>query len=61
MDEDFSKDGWGEGLVLVLPQGEPLKYVIILTFKATNNKAEYETLIIGLCLAKGMGITSLKV
>lgn len=41
--------------------GEPLKYVFILTFKATDNEVEYEALITDLRLAKGLDMTSLKV
>lgn len=41
--------------------GEPLKYVFILTFKATDNEVEYEALITDLGLAKGLDMTSLKV
>ena len=32
-----------------------------LQFPATNNEAEYEALIAGLCLAKEMGLQQLKV
>lgn len=38
-----------------------MRYALILTFKATNNEAEYETLIEVLRIAKGVGVTSLKV
>lgn len=56
---------WGRarvGLVLTPPNGGiPLWYSLVLTFKATNNEVEYETLIIGLHVARGVGATSLRV
>lgn len=42
-------------------RGEPLRYALILTFKATNNEAEHEALITGLIITKGVGVASLKV
>ena len=47
------------GVVLILPEGETLKYAIRLQFLATNNKAEYEALLTGLSLAKALGAKSL--
>jgi ribonuclease HI len=41
--------------VLVAPSGLRLKYVARLEFRATNNKAEYEGLILGLGKAKVLG------
>ncbi|PKI74776.1 hypothetical protein CRG98_004794 [Punica granatum] len=51
----------GVGCVLIPSEGEPLKYALVLTFPATNNEAEYEALITGLLIAKGVGITNLHV
>lgn len=42
-------------------EGEPLRYALVLTFKATDNEVEYETFIMGLRLPKGVGAASLKV
>jgi ribonuclease HI len=42
--------------VLILPEGDALKYAIQLEFPATNNITEYEGLVNGLRLAKGLGI-----
>jgi ribonuclease HI len=38
------------------PEGDILKYAIQLDFPATNNIVEYEGLVIGLRLAKELGI-----
>lgn len=38
-----------------------MRYALILTFKATNNEAEYEVLITRLRIAKGVGVASLEV
>lgn len=52
----------GAGLVLTPSnRGEPLKYVLLPTIKATNNKSEYKALTISLKIAKGVGIASLEV
>lgn len=50
--------GLGAGLVLTSPNVEKtLMYALALTFNATNNEIEYESLITGLCLARGVGVT----
>lgn len=38
-----------------------LRYAITLTFKVTNNDAEYKALITGLQLAQGVGMALLSV
>ncbi|KAM2778465.1 hypothetical protein COP1_013842 [Malus domestica] len=40
--------GSGAGVVLVTPDGSMLEQVITLGFKASNNEAEYEALLVGL-------------
>ncbi|GAV66256.1 RVT_3 domain-containing protein, partial [Cephalotus follicularis] len=42
----------GAGLVLTSPDGWTLEYALRFGFKATNNEAEWETLIAGLTIAK---------
>lgn len=54
-----SKHKLGDRLVLTLPIGEPLKCVIYLMYRATNNETEYEDLIIDHRLAKGFSIMSI--
>jgi ribonuclease HI len=51
----------GTGVVLVGPDGDQLKYVVRLEFKATNNMAEYEALIFGLSVALSLGVRQLLV
>ena len=46
-----TKKAGGAGVVLIPPKWEILKYAVGLQFPATNNKAEYETLLTGLSLA----------
>jgi ribonuclease HI len=45
--------------LLISPQGEQLKYVLQIHYKASNNGAEYEALIHGLCIAVSLGIKRL--
>jgi hypothetical protein len=42
--------------VLIPPEGDMLKYVIQIEFPAINNTVEYVGLVIGLRLAKELGI-----
>ncbi|XP_074305106.1 uncharacterized protein LOC141640044 [Silene latifolia] len=51
----------GVGLVLKSPQGEQIIQAVRCEFKATNNEAEYEALILGLQLALEMQINHIKV
>jgi ribonuclease HI len=48
-------------VVLVGPDGDQLKYVVRLEFKATKNMAEYEALIFGLSAALSLGVRQLLV
>ena len=44
-----AREKWaGASVVLIEPNGDQLKYMVHLEFKATNNMAEYEALIFGL-------------
>jgi ribonuclease HI len=51
----------GAGVILTDPSGDQVKYMVHLEFKATNNMAEYETLIFGLSAALSLGIRQLLV
>jgi ribonuclease HI len=54
--------GAGAGVVLILPQGDKLKYVLRMSFpQASNNEAEYEALLHGMKMAKACGATQLKI
>ena len=48
-------------MVLIDPNGDQLKYMVHLEFKATNNMAEYEALIFGLIEALSLGVRQLLV
>ncbi|KAL0434388.1 UNVERIFIED_CONTAM: hypothetical protein Slati_2773100 [Sesamum latifolium] len=47
--------GSGAGIVITTPQGEDLEFAIKFGFKASNNEAEYEALVIGLRMAHEIG------
>jgi ribonuclease HI len=47
----------GAGVVLESPKGDLLQYILQIHFMPTNNVAEYEALLHGLCMAKEIGIT----
>ena len=51
----------GAGVVLINPNGEQVKYMVVLDFEATNNMAEYEALIFGLTVALSLGVRQLLV
>jgi hypothetical protein len=44
-DGALNLEGAGAGVLLISPQGEQLKYVLQIHYKASNNGAEYEALI----------------
>ncbi|KAL0444468.1 UNVERIFIED_CONTAM: hypothetical protein Slati_2169500 [Sesamum latifolium] len=45
----------GVGIVITSPQGEDLEFTIKFGFKASNNEAKYETLVIGMRMAHEAG------
>ena len=49
------------GLVLILPKKIIIEKSLRLDFSATNNKAEYETLMMGMAMVQRMGKKSVKV
>src|ERR1700722_16714861 len=51
----------GVGVVLISPQNHVLPRAFSLTEPCSNNMAEYNAMLIGLELAKGLGITNLEV
>ena len=55
MDGASSAMGAGVGIVIVTPEGIRLEHSFILRFRASNNEAEYETLLAGLKTILGMG------
>ncbi|XP_074313886.1 uncharacterized protein LOC141649085 [Silene latifolia] len=53
--------GTSVGLVLRSPKGEHIVYAVRCEFKATNNEAEYEALILGLQLALDLRVSHIEV
>ncbi|KAL0319860.1 UNVERIFIED_CONTAM: hypothetical protein Sradi_5247500 [Sesamum radiatum] len=47
--------GSGAAIVITTPQGEDLEFAIKFGFKASNNEAEYEALVIGMRMAHEAG------
>ena len=56
VDGSSNQHGCSVGLVLQIPSGEQMKYVIRIGFKATNNKVEYEALLVGFKVATGLKV-----
>ncbi|KFK24358.1 hypothetical protein AALP_AAs56437U000100, partial [Arabis alpina] len=61
VDGASSKSGSGVGIRLTSPTKEVLEQSFRLGFDASNNEAEYEALLAGLRLAKGLEITKVSV
>src|SRR3954467_12246479 len=49
-------DGLGAGVVITSPKKDKLEYMLQIHFAASNNVAEYESLVHGLKMAKEIGI-----
>ena len=60
-DGSLMKKGIGVGLVFVSPLGVRMRYMVHLHFPSSNNVAEYEALINGLCIAIELGIRRLNI
>jgi ribonuclease HI len=58
-DSALNLEGADAGVLLISPQGEQLKYVLQIHYKASNNGAEYEALIHRLRIAVSLGIKRL--
>ncbi|XP_027155826.1 uncharacterized protein LOC113756302 [Coffea eugenioides] len=61
VDGASSKEGSGADLLLISSTGEELTYALRFDFPASNNEAEYETLLTGLQIAHQMGVTAIRV
>ncbi|XP_075486366.1 uncharacterized protein LOC142525971 [Primulina tabacum] len=57
VDGSSSKDGSGVGVVLISPAGEEVKLAVRLDFRASNNEAKYEAVLVGLRAARNVGAT----
>jgi ribonuclease HI len=58
-DGSLMKTGAGAGLLFILPLGKHLRYVLRLHFPASNNVAEYESLVNGLRITIELGVRRL--
>jgi ribonuclease HI len=58
-DSSLNLEGAGAGVLFISPQGDHLKYVLQIHYKASNNGAEYEALIHGLRIVVSLGIKRL--
>ena len=48
----------GAGIVLLSPEEDKIECMVRLDFPTTNNEAKYEALVVGLDLAKVVGVAS---
>ena len=60
-DGSSSKEGAQAGVLMISARGEVISLMYKLEFKTINNTAEYEALILGLRVAKDLGIQELDV
>jgi ribonuclease HI len=58
-DSSLKLGGGGAGVLFIRPRGKQLKHVFRILFKVSNNEAEYEALLHGLCLTISLGIKRL--
>jgi hypothetical protein len=58
-DGSLNLEGAGAGVLFISPQGDHLKYVLQIHYKASNNGVEYEVLIHGPSIAVSLGIKRL--
>ncbi|KAK4394235.1 hypothetical protein Sango_1894300 [Sesamum angolense] len=55
MDGSSTTQGSGAGIVITSPHGEDLEFAVKFGFKASNNEAEYEALVIRMRMAHEVG------
>jgi ribonuclease HI len=58
-DGSLNLEGASASVLFISPQGDHLKYVLQIHYKASNNGAEYEILIYGMRIAVSLGIKRL--
>ena len=61
MDGASNEGGVGDGIVMTGPEGHKMYCALRFRFEASNNEAEYETLLAGLRLARELKVTHLHV
>ena len=59
MDNASNKNGFGASMMLISSKGH--NYILHFGFLASNNEAEYESLIARLCLARELQAHNLKI
>ena len=60
IDGASNQKGLGIGLILMSPEKVVIEKSLRLNFSATNNEAEYETLLVGMTMIQRMGGKSIK-
>src|SRR5512141_665378 len=55
-DGALNSQGAGAGFILTSPSGDQFKHAIHLNFRATNNTAKYEGLLVGIRAAAALGV-----
>ena len=61
MDGSSTDEGAGARIVLISPEDHKIHCALRFGFKASNNEAEYEALLVGLCLAKEIKVDFIEV
>ncbi|XP_024033075.1 uncharacterized protein LOC112095387 [Morus notabilis] len=61
VDGASSENGSGAGILLISPEGHKITSAVRFKFRASNNEAEYEALIAGLCLANHLKVERISV
>ena len=61
VDSASSALGVGVGIIIITPEGIMVEHSFRLGFKASNNKAEYEALLIGLRVVLNLGAQEVEV
>ena len=61
MDGASSAIGAGAGIFIISPEGVKVERSFRLGFKASNNEAEYEALLVGLRVVLSLGVADLEV
>lgn len=59
-DSSSNYKGCGVGVLLLVPDGMWLEYALCFNFHASSNEVEYEALLAGLRMAKGLEAHSIQ-
>jgi len=59
MDGSTTSEGSGAGLIIISPKGHVHEHALKFLFKASNNEAEYEALLVGMDLCYALGVEHL--